>query len=432
MRQVNKVYKEDFEQLLNSGLYTSLVEKTKLIPHQIIKENYTGDDDWYATLKPDQIPFISYPYEWCFSQLKDAALLTLAIARESLNHGMLLKDATPLNTQLHQGFVQFIDTLSFEKYHEDEPWVAYRQFCEQFLGPLALMHYYNEPFQELLLSYPEGIPIALLKKLLPAKSRFSLHMYLHFHLQAKYMGKKQTPDKKNAKFSKKKLLDILTSLGTAVNKCDFANPTSIWSDYYSEVENRQGYLEEKTAIVQKWVDQIHYRTALDTGANDGHFSLLLASKNARVISADSDHFAVSKLYTRIRSLSIQNIFPVIINFAQPSPNIGVNNKERTSFFERASSDLVLSLAFIHHLAIGKNIHFDLLANMYSQLGGILIIEFVPREDPKVQYMLQQKKDIYEWYTKDLFIQAFSKKFKIFEDTAVGSSGRTLFLMQKNG
>ena len=133
-RQVNIVYKDDFDFFISSGCYTALTGKGLLIPHEIIHENLTGSDQYYLTLLPQKIDFISYPYEWSFDMLKDAALLTLQLLKEAITHGLILKDATPYNIQWHKGKLIFIDTLSFEKYKEAEPWIAYRQFCECFSG----------------------------------------------------------------------------------------------------------------------------------------------------------------------------------------------------------------------------------------------------------------------------------------------------------
>jgi len=193
-RQVNKVFKEHFDFFVSSGCYDNLVKKGLLIPHTIINDNLTGNEEWFATLQPERLSFISYPYEWSFDMLKDAALLTLNILKESLASGMILKDATPYNIQWHnarlddsvgQGKLVFIDSLSFEKYDETLPWIAYRQFCENFLSPLLLAHYSKMPLQEMMLAYNEGIPLAIPKSLLPWRNKFSIYTYFVIPLPLK-------------------------------------------------------------------------------------------------------------------------------------------------------------------------------------------------------------------------------------------------------
>src|SRR5438105_2419075 len=107
-RQVNDCFKDDFDLFINSGCYESLVKKGMLIPHKEIAENLTGIAEYYKTILPEQLHYISYPYEWSFDMLKDAALLTLRSLKESLEFGLVLKDATPFNIQWHQGKLIFI------------------------------------------------------------------------------------------------------------------------------------------------------------------------------------------------------------------------------------------------------------------------------------------------------------------------------------
>jgi hypothetical protein len=230
-RQVNKVFKDDFDLFISSGFYEKLVKQQLLIPHTRINENLAGSDDWYATLKPEKIEFISYPWEWSFDMLKDAALLTLHLAKEAVASGMVLKDATPYNIQWHKGRLIFIDTLSFEKYNPEEPWIAYRQFCENFLAPLLLMHYSKNSLQQLLLAYPEGIPLCIAKSLLPERSKFSLHTYLHIHLHAKVAGRKNVTDPAKTKFSKQKFLNLISSLEIVIGKLRLAEQSTTWSGY---------------------------------------------------------------------------------------------------------------------------------------------------------------------------------------------------------
>jgi hypothetical protein len=215
-RQVNISFKEDFDLLSTSGLYNHLQSTGLLIPHEDINKNLTGSSDWYRTLKPQALPFISYPYEWCFDMLKDAALLTLQLAEEAINHGMMLKDASPFNIQALNGKLIFIDTLSFEKWDSGRPWIAYRQFCESFIAPLALMHYRQLPLQSLLLSYPDGLPLPYAKKLLPLKSKLNLHAYLHLHLHSSYAHATEKEPVKTSAYSVKKFKNLFQSLTSLV------------------------------------------------------------------------------------------------------------------------------------------------------------------------------------------------------------------------
>lgn len=432
-RQVNLVFKDDFDLFINSGCYDDLIKKGLLIPHEVVDQNLTGTVEYYKTLKPEPVPFISYPYEWSFDMLKDAALLTLQLFKTVIEFGLSIKDATPYNIQWHKGKLLFIDSLSFEKYDEQKPWIAYRQFCECFLSPLLLMHYSKMNLQPLQLAYPEGIPLAITRSLLPTKSKFSIHTYLHIHLHAGISAKKNSGTKKTVPFSKQKMLNLISSLETLVNKLKITNQTTTWSDYYNEAAQRQDYLEQKKQLISNWVSNLpNVKTAVDVGANDGVFSKLLAEKNIYTLAADFDPLCINNLYLAIKSTGLTNLQPLIEDLSNLSPAIGVNNTERPSFINRCHVDLVMALAVIHHLAIGKNIGFGKIAQLFSQLGELLIIEFVPKEDEKVKLMLQDKKDIYTDYTQQSFESTFTKYFSIQQKQPVGNSGRTLYLLKRNG
>lgn len=431
-RQVNKIFQKDFEHFIDSGLYEKLVKKQLLIPHEVINKNLTHSDEWQTTLKPEKIEFISYPWEWSFDMLKDAALLTLRLAKEAVSSGMVLKDATPYNIQWFKGKLIFIDTLSFERYNPEEPWIGYRQFCESFLSPLLLMHYSKNSLQPLLLSYPEGIPLNITSSLLPWRSRFSLHIYLHIHFHTSLAANKKTTEEKKQKFSKQKFLNLITSLEILIKKLKSPVKLTAWSSYYAEASQRNDYLEQKKDILNKWLDKMaDVKTAADLGANDGQFSLLLSSKNIQTIAADFDPYCINKLYNHIKVKGEKYIQPVISDLSNPSPPTGVNNKERDSFISRLRPDLVLSLALIHHLAIGKNIPLEMIAEFFQNFSPLLIIEFVPKEDEKVKQMLSNKKDIYTGYSVENFEKAFERFFKIEIKETIPGSGRMLYLMKRH-
>ncbi len=432
-RQVNKVFAADYDHFISSGCYAKLVAEHLLVPHEMISENLTGSAEWHATLKPATIPFITYPYEWSFDMLKDAALLTLRLLKESIGFGMILKDATPYNIQWMQGRMIFIDTLSFEKYNETEPWIAYRQFCEQFLGPLLLMHYRKMPLQPLLLAWPEGIPLNVTRSLLPVRSRFSLYTYLHIHLNAKIGSRSKPGEAKKVIFTKQKLLNLVNSLESLVKRLTLTPKKSTWSEYYEEASGRDNYLEEKKKMISEWTASLEgVRTAADLGANDGVFAQLLAGQKIYTLAADLDPYCINNLYHTIKNSGEKNIQPLIADMANPSPAIGVNNEERSSLRDRLRVDLGLALALIHHLVIGRNIPFERVAEFFAGIcKKYLVIEFVPKTDEKVKLMLSGKKDIYQAYSETGFSEAFQRYFHITGKQAIGGSGRVLYLMTQH-
>lgn len=428
-RQVNKSYQLNYEMLLQSNLYQLLTEKKWLVKHEPITENFSGSADWFITLKPNRVPFISYSYEWSFDMLKDAALLTLDINKAAIEHGMILKDATPFNVQFCKGAPLFIDTLSFEKYDETMPWNAYRQFCECFLFPLCIAHYLGADMNSILSNNIDGVPVHKVAKILPFKSRFNLGIWLHVHLQNR-VGKLHKKRQYIPSFSKKKLLHLLNNLREMISGLQLNNFKTTWSDYYDETILGDEYLKEKELVFGKLLSQCNGAIALDIGANDGYFSLLTAKKFSEVIAADFDSQCINRLYNNTKEKHILNLLPLRIDVANPSAALGFANRERNSFTERIKVDLVVALALIHHLVITKNIPFSRLASYFNEIAPQLIIEFVPKEDEKVQLLLQNRKDIYTHYTRRHFETAFSDFFSIQEMITLPISKRIIYLMNK--
>jgi hypothetical protein len=429
-RQVNQYYAAQYRQLMDSGLYKQLVSQQRLIAHEEIAVNMTNTADWYTTLQPEPVHPISYPYEWCFEQLQDAALLTLTVLKTALQHGMILKDATPYNIQFHKGRPVFIDTLSFDTYNPKQPWIAYRQFCQCFLFPLYLEHYLKTDIQRILSTYIDGIPVDFVAKLLPLKSRLSLGVWLHVYLQHTASTSTRA-NKQTAAFSKKKLLDVISHLTNIITNFP-VNKTykTTWSNYYEDTILSKEYLHEKEKIVRAFCENSTARSVLDLGANDGYFSKLFASRQMQVIATDADNRCISRLYQEVKKNNIEHILPLILDIANPSPAIGFHNQERAAFHDRIKTDLVAALALVHHLVIGKNISLPVLADYFNHIAPELIIEFVPKEDEKVQQMLKSRPDTFVDYDQTHFERYFTAYFKIIAKEPVPGTHRILYKMQR--
>lgn len=430
-RQVNQAGSKDYSLLMSSGLYEKLISKNRLIRHTEIDTIKSDASQWFKTLQPEQLPLISYPYEWSFDQLKDAALLTLTIQKEALNYGMILKDATPFNIQWLNSKAIYIDTLSFEKHKEGEPWVAYKQFCECFLAPLLLMHYRGNELNKLLVSFPNGIPLPIVSSLLPFKTRFHLNLYLHIHLQAK-MQKKGADDKQQNKrhLSTTQLINIIESLRHLIKKLSASCAKTTWNNYYDETILSNDYLMHKQELVKSFLTPLTFNSLTDLGANKGEFSLQFKDTASKIVAADFDASCINELYLHIKSQKLNNIFPLVIDLANPSPAIGWANKERNSFWDRINTEVILALALVHHLAISFNISFAMMAERFSQKTKYLLIEFVPKGDPKVQQLLSHRKDVFENYDQTTFENSFLVYFEILNKETIQTTNRILYLMKR--
>ncbi len=428
-RLIQPGFQKQYDQFMQSGLYDSLLQKRYLIEHAEVENLWHNEYPASRILKPKQIPFISYPYEWSFTMWQDAALLHLKIASLALSKGMMIKDATPFNIQFVDGEPVFIDTLSFENYEEGKPWIAYRQFCECFLGPLLLMHHCHPEMGNLFAIYPNGIPLDVLVGLLPKKTKWHLHTFLHIHLQAKLKQGKLKSSKTENKFSQQKLNILLKGLEGFVKKLQLKKQKTTWDDYYSDTILGDDYLNEKTKLVNAFCANIEFETVIDLGANDGHFSLQF-DKSKKLIATDADPNCINELYLKIKKEKVTNILPLLNNLVNPSPAIGWANAERESINSRFKADLVLALALVHHLSIANNIPLPMIADWLSSMGDYLMIEFVPKTDEKAKLLLQNREDIFNAYSIEEFKKVFKNSYQILKEEDVGYSNRTLFLMKR--
>ena len=427
-RQINPSYQPNYELLMGSGLYQQLVDRRMLIRHEEIADTQIGQPGKYKTILPEFIPFISYPYEWCFEELQDAAIVTLNMMKASISHGMILKDATPYNIQFISGTAVHIDTLSFEKYDESKPWIAYRQFCETFLYPLVVSKYSSMEVHRLFNAYPEGIPAKSAVAMLPTKARFNLGNWLHIFLPASVVPGDQ---KEKVSFNKNKLLRIIDHLHQIISSLQQpANKNSVWKNYYEKDILSAEYLSNKEAIVSKLISA-EGKNVLDLGSNQGVFSRLLANRKNNVVAVDNDAFSISVLYGQVKKEAL-NILPLCIDISNPPGNGGFMNGERKSFTERKKFDLCIALALVHHLCIGKNIPFSNLVHLFSKMCSELIIEFVPKDDEKVQQLLRSREDIFEAYNQEAFEAAFSQHFSIQGKEEVAGSRRVIYKMTQSG
>lgn len=417
---------------MESGLYDRLVKAGLLIPHVEVDQAPAESDLSHKVIQPEHVPFISYPYEWSFSQLKDAALATLSIQRRSLKVGMSLKDASAYNMQFVRGKATLIDTLSFETYKEGQPWVAYRQFCQHFLAPLALMALRDIRLNQLLRVYIDGIPLDLASGLLPSKTRFNFGLLTHIHLHAgaqkRYSG--MEVKSRAATMSKQAMTGLIDSLDSTVRKLEWKPGGTEWGNYYDITNYSDSAFEHKKQLVQEWSAKVKPSLVWDLGANRGVFSRMAGEHGAFVVSSDIDPTAVEQNYRQMKAEKTENLLPLLLDLTNPSPSIGWANEERDSFGRRGPADILLALALIHHLAISNNVPLLQIADFFAKLGKWLVIEFVPKADSQVQKLLASREDIFPDYTREGFETAFQRRFRIVEAVNVRESERALYLMER--
>lgn len=430
-RQVNQSYAGDWSNFHNSGLYEGLVRDGLITPVEEAPLGLAATNDAAAIVRPELIPFISYPYEWCFSQLKGAALLTLEIMRRAMAKGQWLKDASNYNVQFLGTKPIHIDSFSFEPYREGEPWPAYGQFCRHFLAPLVASKYLDNRTTPMLSMNLDGFHLDLLSKALPFSTKFKpgIAMHIHMHGRAEASTKALGP---RPQISKNALLGIVDSLFQTVASISPPESTTTWSNYYQDNNYAGESIHAKEKLVSEFVDAIPRKphSCWDLGANTGQFSELVASMGIPTIAFDLDPEVVERAYCKWHSASMTGLSPYIQNLTNPSPRLGWAHQERDSITDRGPADLIMALALIHHLAIANNVPLPSIASWFAQIGKWAIVEFVPKEDSQVVRMLSTRRDIFSHYNREAFELAFGEYFILRRSALIPGTVRSLSLWER--
>ncbi len=439
LRGLSETALTTYRQLQQQAFYTDLVEAGQLIGTRELAdgdnplaEQYTHP--WAGFLEHERVPVISYPYEWSFSMLRDAAVLQLHLIEQAVAHGYTLKDATPYNIQFVDRVAVFIDIPSFEPLAEGAPWAGYRQFCEMFLFPLMLQAYRDCPFQPLLRAAINGIDLQSAAALFTVRDRFRKgvlpHVWLQSRLDRRYGGSSVNvrAGLKSAGFNREMILANVHKLQKLVQGLHWNAAGSEWGDYAEFHNYSVGDYERKAAFVRQAVEATRPETVWDIGCNTGQFSEIAAAHARQVVAMDLDHVAVERLY--LNGESARNILPLVQNLADPSPNWGWRNRERTELSSRARPDLVLCLALIHHAVITANIPLAEFVDWLAGLADALVIEYVSRADDKVQTLLRNKEDKYDDYSRTGLESCLNQHFEIRQCEELNNGNRTLYFCVK--
>jgi ribosomal protein L11 methylase PrmA len=388
-----------------------------------------------AVLRHERIPFVSYPYEWTFGMLKDAALLELDLLLAALDEELILKDATPYNVQFRGAKPVFVDVGSFERLREGEPWAGYRQFCMLFLFPLLLQAHKDIPFQPWLRGSIDGItPTEAAAVFSSFRDRFRkgvfAHVRLHARLERRYEARKGDEVKqelKKARFSTKLIKGNALRLRNLVDKLHWKAGDTAWTDYRGTCTYTDDDAAAKQAFVRGTLDAVSPRTVWDMGANDGAYSRIAAERADSVLAFDLDHATVDALYRSLKEEGNEKILPLVANLADPSPGLGWRGRERRPLEARGTPDLTLGLALIHHICITANVPVAEFIDYLRSLDAALVIEFVKREDPMVELLMSGKAEgTHPDYDISNFERLLEERFSVERREELPSGTRTLY------
>lgn len=427
LRQVNPSFAPHLDALRSSGI----LETGLTLPVEWLGPEAGGDSEAIETLRPEPLDFVSHPYEWSFGMLKDAALLTLRLAGEALERGLVLKDASAFNIAFQRGRAVHIDTLSFETVIEGAPWIAYGQFCRHFLAPLALMAKTDPGLLRMLRIDLDGIPLPLASRLLPWKTRLQpgLAMHLHAHGRATGAPAKEAPVRRG-KMSKTAHLALLDSLTRTVEGLDWLPEGTTWASYTGENNYEDESYRAKGQIVAEMLEIGGGAVCWDLGANTGDFSRIAAERGLRTIAWDLDPAAVERNYRRVKQEGGTRILPLLQDFSNPSPDLGWALSERSGLLARADADVILALALVHHLRIGGLVPLERVAALFADLAPMAIVEWVPKEDSQVRRLLASREDVFTDYDERGFEAAFSTRFEILRRAPISGTVRALYHLRR--
>jgi hypothetical protein len=429
----------DFEALSSAGL----LEDDRLVATERAPDGVSALQGLLvhepaAVLRHERIPFVSYPYEWTFSMLKDAALLQLDLLLKALDHDLVLKDATPYNVQFRGAKPVFVDIGSFERLRESEPWVGYRQFCMLYLYPLLLQSLKKAPFHPWLRGSVDGIAPEQMSALLSFRDRFRrgvfTNVFLHARLEARYADRPdQVKEEVKRVFKKELFVANVRKMRKLVERLRWDPPSGVWTAYGERNTYTDEDAKRKDDFVREVARSRSWSLAWDIGANNGRYSRIAAEGASTVVAVDADQGPVELLYRDLREEADERILTLTMNLADPSPGLGWRGLERRALDDRGKPDLVLALALIHHMAISANVPVKEFVDWLASLGGALVIEFPTREDPMVKKLMAPKREgLHPDYEIGFFERCLEEAFTVERSERLQSGTRVLYFARPKG
>ena len=430
---------DDFEALASSGL----LEDARIVATE--RDDGAGNGvagllakETAGVLKHELIPFVSYPYEWTFSQLKDAALVQLDLLLAALEKDMVLKDSSPYNVQWRGARPVFVDVGSFERMREGEPWVGYRQFCMLYLYPLLLQAVKDVPYHPWLRGSIDGIRPREMRNLMSFRDRFrrgmTTHVFLHARLEDRYADRAKEVKSDVKRLMKKELVIAnVRKMRSLVERLKWDPPEGVWVAYGERNSYTDDDARRKDEFVREVATSRRWGLTWDIGCNNGRYSRIAAEGSDHVVAVDADQGPVELLYRTLRDEGDEKILPLTMNLADPSPGLGWRGLERKAMPDRGKPDLVLALALIHHVAISANVPVREFVEWLASLGTSLVIEFPTREDPMVEKLLAPKREgLHPDYELGNFERILGEAFEVERSERLQSGTRVLYFARPRG
>jgi hypothetical protein len=388
-----------------------------------------------AVVESTRLPFVSYPQEWSFSMLRDAALATLDANLLALESGFILKDASAFNVTFDGMRPVIIDASSLERFPGRGVWNAYGQFCDHFLAPLLLEAHGGYPVSRSLTGTVVGVPIADLAALFRGRSRLAKGVFTHVRMRARVERRARDLDtsartevgamtlpREAIAASMSKMRTLVTGLtGSAA---------STWADYERGLPyDDRGIEIKETFVAGAGAGAKRKALALDVGANAGRFTKLLSSEFERVLAIDVDPGAVDALYQLEGDRVRARVTPLVVDITNPTPSFGWRSRERRAFFDRAQPDFSTWLAVLHHLCLGTGIPLPEVLDLVHAVGPEAVVEFVDPADPMARHITATRRDPLHEYSLAAFESGVAARFDVVAAESVSPS-RSLFHLRR--
>jgi hypothetical protein len=421
----------DWVALSESKVFREAVAERKLVATSRVDEAPIAGAA--AVLEHERIPFVSYPYEWTFAMLRDAALLQLELVRRALDEDLILKDSSSYNVQWNGSRPVFIDVGSFERLRPGEPWAGYRQFCMLYLNPLLLQAYKGVDFRPWLRGSLAGITPVEARRLLSFRDLFRrgvpTNVALHARLERKHDNSERDvkTELKRAGFKKELIVANVRRLEKLVRGLEWEPGASTWSGYSATTSYDEADAARKEAFVREVVHTREWNLVWDIGCNEGRHTRIAAENARYVVALDGDGAVVDRLYRSLVAEGTTTILPLVADVTDPSPALGWHGLERQTLEARGCPELTLCLAVLHHVAIGGNVPVPEFLSWLAELRTALVIEFPTRDDPRVASLLMRKKaGAHPDYDREPFERALAERFEIERTEELAGGTRILY------
>jgi SAM-dependent methyltransferase len=430
--------------LQSQAFFQELLKQRKVVATSLLELHSAElSARWAGYLAHERVPFVTYPYEWSFNMLKDAALLHLDILEQAIPFGWTLKDASAYNVQFIGSRAVFIDLPSFIPRASGEPWIGYRQFCMMFLYPLMLSAYKGIDYLPLLRGSLEGVDPGTANQILTGGSRLKKgvfgHVYLHAKMQARYSKRdldearslteeagKRPSERKSARHSETMILGMLQGLRNTINKLKSPDEHTTWGSYETDHSYAHTSFEAKKSFIEEVVNERHRSLAWDIGCNTGTFSKIAAENCEYVVALDGDTKAVNRLYERQKAARDERILPIVMDLGNVSPAQGWRGLERKSFENRGKPELILCLALIHHIVISANIPLEEFVGWLRDFDCDVVIESVGLNDEMTQMLLRNRVNQYSELDDTNFERVITEQFTVVRSEPLKGGSRKIF------